>query len=129
MPDPIPASFETPLRELSTASVVSKTAPEPHPWSTIADTDRCRFSGTANDGTCGQHAVLQVTVGCVHEHVYADVPICQYHVEEVAEGDSYCYGCCVNDGHDCPFLLDPRAIRDLEAIRSGQVGEVSDARL
>ena len=74
----------------------------------------CAFSGTGPDGTCGVEAVITATSGCVHEHIHIDTPVCQYHVEEVAEGDAYCYACFDRDGHDCQLLFDPRSVRDLE---------------
>ncbi|MGA4989912.1 hypothetical protein [Nonomuraea bangladeshensis] len=83
---------------------------------------RCVFSGSRHDGTCGRDAVVTATVGCIHEHVYADLPVCQYHVEEVAEGDSYCRACFDRDGHDCPLLADPRGVRDLDATHPEAVG-------
>lgn len=82
----------------------------------MLETDRCRFSGTRHDGTCGQHAAITATAACVHEHMHADVPVCQYHVEEVAEGDAYCYPCFEADGHDCPLVFDQRAIRDFGEV-------------
>ena len=86
--------------------------PDPIP----AEAALCRFSGMRYDGTCGKQAVITVTAGCVHEHVHADVPVCQYHVEEVAAGDAYCYACGVHDGHDCPLVFDRKAIRDMEEL-------------
>lgn len=76
--------------------------------------DGCVFSGVDRAGMCGAPAAIAATVGCVHEHLHADVPVCQYHVEEVAEGDSYCRACFDHDGHDCPLLCDPRSVRVLE---------------
>jgi hypothetical protein len=58
--------------------------------------------------------VITATAGCVHEHVHGDVPVCQYHVEEVAVGDAYCSACFIHDGHDCPLMVAPRTVRDLE---------------
>lgn len=89
--------------------------------------DRCRFSGTRGDGTCGQQAVITVTVGCVHEHVSEDVPVCQYHVEEVAVGDAYCAACWLHDAHDCPFVVDRRTVRDLEAALPDVYKELAHA--
>lgn len=93
----------------------------------MPDAGRCGFSGTHHDGTCGQHVVITATAGCVHEHVHADVPVCQYHVEEVAAGDSYCYACSVHDGHDCPLVFDPRTVRDLETTHADVFREVARA--
>jgi hypothetical protein len=93
--------------------------PETSDWLYDADRDdppnACKFSGTRQDGTCGQSAVIIVTVACVHEHVHANVPVCQYHSEEVTSGDSYCFA-CMEAGEDyCPLVFDPRGARDLEA--------------
>lgn len=87
----------------------------------------CRFSGPGHDGTCGDHAVITATAFCVHEHVHADVPVCQYHVQEVAAGDSYCHACFLYDGHDCMLLADPRAVRVLEAAHPDVLGDVAHA--
>ena len=93
----------------------------------MPDRGQCRFSGTRDDGTCGRRAVITVTAGCVHEHVHADVPVCQYHVEEVAAGDSYCYPCGAHDGHDCTLVFDPRTVRDLETTHPDLLREVANA--
>ncbi|RSN12833.1 hypothetical protein DMB42_11690 [Nonomuraea sp. WAC 01424] len=97
--------------------------PDPIP----AEADGCLFSGRRHDGTCGRQAVITITAGCVHEHVHADVPVCQYHVEEVAAKDAYCYPCGAHDGHDCPLMFDPRSARDLESAYPGLFLEVADA--
>lgn len=86
------------------------------------DDEGCEFSGLMPDGTCGKPAVIEATVGCVHEHVFPKTRICQYHVEEVAAEDSYCAP-CFEAGHDgCSLVVAPRSVRNLEVF-----GEVAHA--
>lgn len=53
---------------------------------------------------CGAEAVITVVVGCVHEHLLHR-PLCQHHVERLANGRVICAHCEDVDGHRCELHL------------------------
>jgi hypothetical protein len=53
---------------------------------------------------CGrEEVVLRGTVACEHEHLEA-VAVCQFHVEELADGELWCTP-CYDAEHTCPVTL------------------------
>jgi hypothetical protein len=70
---------------------------------------------------CGAESVIKLLSGCVHEHLY-QADICQWHIEQVANGASLCGACADHDGHDCPVTVLAEVddglniLRDLRAL-------------
>ncbi|WP_433364281.1 hypothetical protein [Streptosporangium sp. CA-115845] len=53
---------------------------------------------------CGRDVVITLVVGCVHEHLLRR-PLCQFHVERLANGRVICGHCFDADGHRCELHL------------------------
>lgn len=66
--------------------------------------DSCAVGPLDPEARCGAKAVITVTVGCVHEHLLHR-PLCQRHVERLANGRITCGSCEVVDGHLCELHL------------------------
>ena len=69
--------------------------------------ERCDAKSLATGRKCGRaEGVRAVRQGCVHEHVI-DRHLCASHIRRTDRG--YC-GECLDAGHDCPILIQVRAV-------------------
>lgn len=55
-------------------------------------------------GICATPATVDVTVGCVHEHVF-DGRLCDDHLKELQDGNAHCSRCYLGDDpHKCVVM-------------------------
>lgn len=65
---------------------------------------------------CEAEAVIKLLGGCVHEHLH-EADVCQWHVEQVVHGESWCGVCADFDGHQCPIIAMAEVDAELNIIR------------